>query len=93
MSEAGLTPKSVAELSNGEVCEDTVSRAISGDCRTLTKLWAIFIIVAKVISFEFAELFNVDRPDPNSEIDRAVFTRKAVRSSGPARVGARRPAP
>lgn len=91
MSEAGLTPQSIAELSEGKVCEDTVSRAISGDCRTLTKLWVIFTVIAGFNSFEFSELFMFDRSD--SELDRAVFTRKAVRSSGPARVGARRPAP
>lgn len=44
MSTQGHTPKTLAQLckKNGmPVSEDTISRGLSGDCRTITKLWAL----------------------------------------------------
>src|SRR5690242_17839607 len=85
MSQMGFTPNRLAahSLFVGPltVHEDTVWRALEGECGTIKKLWAI----AEILNLDFSYLFNFDLR--TTEFDRAVLSRKAVRSSGSAVVG------
>lgn len=70
MSRTGLTPKAIAQRSkqaSSKVSTDTVTRAIDGDCRTITKLWAI----AEILNLDFSHLFNFDLQE--SEFHCAVL--------------------
>lgn len=92
MDTTGITPKLIeaqSRMSGTAVHEDTVERAMNGECGTIKKLW----VIAEILNLNFSELFNFNLR--KTEFDRAVLngSSKAVRSAGPVSVGGRRPAP
>lgn len=74
---------------------DTCAKVFKG-LASHKQLWRIAEFVAARLSLRMNDvwvLLHDTSLRTTEEFDRAVFSRKAVRSSGPARVGAHRPAP